>query len=174
MGAGERNHKDHVCALRLKGESAFLYPTGHMLTKPAVCGIDLGASESYVAYVGKGIVDIVQNEVSKRNTATLVGFTDRERLLGDVALAQIRSNAKNTCRNFKHLLGRKLDAPDVEKEHFWSTSPLCECDGFAGYSVTYKGESREIPATQITAMYLTKLRDITEKWCQAKAGWAGF
>eukprot|EP00435_Cladocopium_sp_Y103_P002718 s110_g1.t1 len=148
-----------------------------MTTKPAVCGIDFGASESYVAYVGKGIVDIVQNEVSKRATPSLTGFNDRERLLGDVALAQIRSNAKNTCRNFKHLLGRKLESPDLQNEplglgairHFWSTSALCECDdGFAGYSVTYKGEARQMTATQCTAMFLTKLREISEKWCQAK------
>lgn len=38
-----------------------------MATKPAVCGIDFGASESYVAYVGKGIVDIVQNEAHGKN-----------------------------------------------------------------------------------------------------------
>jgi len=137
--------------------------------KPAVVGIDLGASESYVAFVGKGIVDIVQNEVSKRNTSTLVGFTDRERLLGDAALALIRSNAKNTCRNFKHLLGRKVDSPDLDIEKFWSTSALCECDdGLAGYDVTYKGEPRKMSATVCTAMYLTKLREITEKWCVAK------
>lgn len=140
-----------------------------MAGKAAVVGIDLGASESYVAYVGKGIVDIVQNEVSKRNTATLVGFTDRERLLGDAALAQIRSNAKNTCRNFKHLLGRKVDAPDVQAEHFWSTSPVVATDdGYSGYHVNYKGQPSDMSATQVTAMYLTKLREITEKWCQAK------
>jgi len=140
-----------------------------MVTKSAVIGIDLGASESYVAYVGKGIVDVVQNEVSKRATSTMVGFTDRERLLGDAALAQIRSNAKNSCRNFKHLLGRKVEAPDLEMEHFWSTSKLCAAeDGLAGYDVTYKGEPRQFSATQVTAMFLTKLKEITEKWCQAK------
>jgi len=140
-----------------------------MVTKSAVIGIDLGASESYVAYVGKGIVDVVQNEVSKRATPTLASFNDRERMLGDQALAQIRSNAKNTCRNFKHLLGRKLDSPDLEKEHFWSLSKLAETDdGFAGYDVNYKGEQRAMSATVVTAMYLTKLREITEKWCQAK------
>jgi len=140
-----------------------------MVTKTAVIGIDLGTSDSYVAYVGKGIVDIVQNEVSKRNTSTLVGFTDRERLLGDAALAQIKSNAKNTCRNFKHLLGRKVDSPDLSKESFWSTCKLTTADdGFAGYDITYKGESRCFSATQITAMYITKLKEITEQWCQAK------
>jgi len=139
-----------------------------MVSKSAVIGIDLGSSESVVAYVGKGVVDIVQNEVSKRNTSSLVGFTSRERLLGDAALAQIKSNAKNTCRNFKHLLGQKVDAALVDKEHFWSTSSLAAADdGFAGYDVSYKGEQRVFSGPQVTAMFLTKLKEITEKWCQA-------
>lgn len=140
-----------------------------MVSKSVVVGIDLGACESYVAYVGKGIVDIVQNEVSKRATATIVGFTDRERLLGDAALAQIRSNAKNSCRNFKHLMGRKLEAEDVQIERFWSTSQLVECaDGHAGYEVKYKGETRNMSAVECCAMYLTKLRELSEKWCEGK------
>jgi len=140
-----------------------------MVTKSAVIGIDLGSSDSLVAYVGKGIVDLVQNEVSKRASSSLVGFTDRERLLGDAALAQIRSNAKNSCRNFKHLLGRPVDAPDVEKEHFWSTCKLAAADdGMAGFDVTYKGENKILSAVPVTAMFLTQLKDITEKWCQAK------
>jgi len=139
------------------------------MAKPAVIGIDLGAQDSYVAFVGKGIVDIVQNEVSKRATPSLVGFTDRERLLGDPALSLIRSNAKNSCRNFKHLLGRDVSAPDIATEHFWSTSKLSASnDKFTGYDVTYKGESKVISATEITAMYFTKLKDITESWCGAK------
>jgi len=134
-----------------------------------VIGIDIGASESLVSFVGKGIVDLVQNEVSKRGTPSLVGFTDRERLLGDAALASIKSNAKNTCRNFKHLLGSKDNATNVEKEHFWSTCKIGEAeDGFAGYDVTYKGEQRVFSSVQVTAMFLTKLKEITEKWCQAK------
>lgn len=140
-----------------------------MVSKASVIGIDLGSAESYVAYVGKGLVDVVQNEMSKRNNPTLAGFTSRERLLGDAALSQIKSNAKNTCRNMKHLLGQRLDAPDVEKEKFWSTCPLAEAaDGYAGYEVEYKDEQRTFSATQITAMFLTKLREITEGWCQSK------
>jgi len=140
-----------------------------MVTKSAVIGIDMGASVSQVAYVGKGIVDIVQNEVSNRSTPTLTGYTDRERMLGDMALSQIRSNSKNTCRNFKHLIGRKAEHPDVQAEHFWSTSPIANSEaGYCGYDVTYKGESRVITATEVTAMFLTKLKEITEQWCQAK------
>jgi len=140
-----------------------------MVSKSAVIGIDLGSADSYVGFVGKGVVDICQNEVSKRSTPTLVGFTDRERLLGDSALAQIKSNAKNTCRNFKHLLGQKIESPYVEAERFWSTSEIVLADdGHPGYQVRYKGEERVISAAQATAMFLTKLRDVTEKWTQAK------
>mmetsp|Transcript_52485 Transcript_52485/g.113645 ORF Transcript_52485/g.113645 Transcript_52485/m.113645 type:complete len:853 (-) Transcript_52485:371-2929(-) len=140
-----------------------------MVSKSAVIGIDLGSQDSYVAFVGKGNVDIVQNEVSKRSTSSLVGFTAKERLLGDEALAQIKSNAKNTARNFKHLLGQKLGTPYVEAELFWSTCALVEAaDGCPGYEVTYKGESRVISAVQATAMFLTKLREITERWTQSK------
>jgi len=144
-------------------------PLAEMVTKNAVIGIDLGSAESYVGYVGKGIVDICQNEVSKRATSSLVSFTDRERLLGDGALAQIKSNAKNTCRNFKHLLGQNPSSPYVEAEHFWSTSKIAvAADGHPGYEVTYKGETQVFSAVQVAAMYLTKLKDVTEKWTQAK------
>jgi len=140
-----------------------------MESKNLVIGIDLGSSDSYVAYIGKGVVDIVQNEVSQRKTPTLVGFTDRERLLGDTALSQIKSNTKNTCRNFKHLLGHKFQSPSVEDEKFWATCPLAESeDGQAGFSVGYKGTQQVFTAVQVTAMFLTKLRDITEAWCQSQ------
>jgi len=155
--------------LNLSLLAASLFQVEEMVTKSAVIGIDLGSGESYVGYVGKGIVDICQNEVSKRSNSSLVGFTDRERLLGDAALAQIKSNAKNTCRNFKHLLGQNIDSSYVEAEHFWSTSKVVTAaDGHPGYEVNYKGETRVFSAVEITAMYLTKLKEVTEKWCQAK------
>mmetsp|Transcript_47806 Transcript_47806/g.86146 ORF Transcript_47806/g.86146 Transcript_47806/m.86146 type:complete len:760 (+) Transcript_47806:57-2336(+) len=134
-----------------------------------VIGIDLGTADSYVGYVNKGAIECVQNEVSQRKTPSLVGFTDRERLLGDSALSQIKSNSKNSCRNFKHLLGLRIDNPATEPEKFWSTCPLTEAeDGSAGYSVNYKGEAVSFSATQVTAMFLTKLKNIAEAWCQDK------
>jgi len=140
-----------------------------MVSKSSVIGIDLGSSASYVGYVGKGIVDIVQNEVSKRDTPSLVGFTDRERLLGDAALSQIKSNAKNSCRNFKHLVGQNCNSTYVEKEHFWSTCKILEAeDGHPGYEIMYKREQRTMTATQICAMMLTKLKEVTEKWIEGK------
>mmetsp|Transcript_32235 Transcript_32235/g.74394 ORF Transcript_32235/g.74394 Transcript_32235/m.74394 type:complete len:757 (+) Transcript_32235:48-2318(+) len=134
-----------------------------------VIGIDLGTADSYVAYIRGGAIEVIQNEVSQRKTPSLVGFTDRERLLGDTALSQIKSNAKNTCRNFKHLLGQRFDSRAVEAERFWSTCPLVQTeDGFTGYSVSYKGQQTQFSATEVTAMFLTKLKHVTEAWCATK------
>lgn len=140
------------------------------VTKAAVIGIDMGNMDSIAAYVGKGVVDIVQNEVSQRKTATLVAFNDQQRLLGDQALAQIKSNFKNTCRNFRHLLGRGMSAPDVEREKFWSPSELAECEDLQhiGYKVKYLGQEKIFSTTQIAAMFLTKIKEVTETWCDAR------
>ncbi|CAJ1348694.1 unnamed protein product, partial [Effrenium voratum] len=139
-----------------------------------VIGIDLGTADSYVAYVRGGAIEVVQNEVSQRKTPSLVGFTDRERLLGDTALSQIKSNSKNTCRNFKHLLGQRFDSPAVESEKFWSTCPLvANEDGFAGYSVGYKGETAQFSATEVAAMFLTKLKQVTEELVHREGGRRG-
>jgi len=141
-----------------------------MVTKAAVIGIDLGSKDSVAAYVGKGVVDIVQNEMSSRKTTTMVSFTDQQRLLGDQALAQFKSNFRNSCRNFRHLMGRGMDAPDMEKEKFWSSCELAQSSdlGFVGYNVKYKNEPQVFSATQVCAMFLTKIKEVTESWCEAK------
>jgi len=141
-----------------------------MSAKAAVIGIDVGAGDAIAAYVGKGVVDIVQNEVSNRKTCSMVSFTDEQRLLGDQANAQFKSNFKNTCRNFRHLLGRGMSAPDVEVEQFWSTSQLVvsEDNDFVGFQVKYRNQDRVFSAAQIFGMFLTKIKEITEAWCEAR------
>ena len=113
------------------------------MAKNAVVGIDLGVADSIIAYVGKAMVDIVQNEVSQRKTPTIVGFNDKDRLLGDAAQTVIKSNLKNSCRNFRHLIKVALESEDVEKEKFWSLANLEEAeDGCVGYGVNYQGEQK--------------------------------
>ena len=127
-----------------------------------VVGIDIGSADSIVASVGRGMVDIVRNEVSERVTPSVVGFTQRNRLLGEAAISLIKSNYSNTCRFPKLLLGKKLEDKDMSDELFFQ---LCKMgtakDGSVGYSVEYLGEERVFSATEITSMLLTKLKDTT-------------
>jgi heat shock protein 4 len=127
-----------------------------------VVGIDIGSADSIVASVGRGMVDIVRNEVSERVTPSVVGFTHRNRLLGEAAISLIKSNYSNTCRFPKLLLGKKISDPDMEDEKFFQLCKLDTAkDGAVGYAVDYMDKERVFSATEITAMLLTKLKDTT-------------
>ena len=130
-----------------------------------VVGIDIGSADSIVASVGRGMVDIVRNEVSERVTPSVVAFTQRNRLLGDAAVSLIKSNFANTCRFPKLLLGKHLTDSDIEDERFFQLCSLKEAhDGTAGYGVSYLDQERVFSATEITAMLLTKLKETTENF----------
>ena len=127
-----------------------------------VVGIDIGSADSIVASVGRGMVDIVRNEVSERVTPSVVGFTHRNRLLGEAANSLIKSNYANTCRFPKLLLGKKLDDSDIDDERFFQLCRLDTAkDGSVGYAVNYMDQERVFSATEITAMLLTKLKETT-------------
>ena len=130
-----------------------------------VVGIDIGSADSIVASVGRGMVDIVRNEVSERVTPSVVGFTHRNRLLGEAAISLIKSNYANTCRFPKLLIGKKLADPDMDQEKFFQLCQLADSsDGTVGYSVNYMDQERVFSATEITSMLLTKLKETTENF----------
>jgi heat shock protein 4 len=130
-----------------------------------VVGIDIGSADSIVASVGRGMVDIVRNEVSERVTPSVVGFTHRNRLLGEAAISLIKSNYANTCRFPKLMLGKKLADPDMDQEKFFQLCQLADSsDGSVGYCVNYMDQERVFSATEITSMLLTKLKETTENF----------
>ncbi|PYI27219.1 Hsp70 chaperone Hsp88 [Aspergillus indologenus CBS 114.80] len=129
----------------------------------SVVGIDLGAQSTKVGVARNKGIDIITNEVSNRSTPSLVGFSARSRHIGEAAKTQETSNLKNTVGNLKRLIGRSFSDPDVQLEQEYSTAQICDVDGQAGVEVNYLGKKEKFSATQLVAMYLTKIRDITAK-----------
>src|SRR5687767_4194655 len=81
-----------------------------------VIGIDLGTTNCCVSVLEGGTVQIISNKEGGRTTPSVVGFTDKdERLVGQIAKRQAVTNAANTLYAVKRLIGRKFDAPEVEK-----------------------------------------------------------
>ena len=81
-----------------------------------VIDIDLGTTNCCVSVLEGGAVQIISNKEGGRTTPSVVGFTDKdERLVGQIAKRQAVTNAANTLFAIKRLIGRKFDAPEVEK-----------------------------------------------------------
>ncbi|XP_014473842.1 PREDICTED: 97 kDa heat shock protein isoform X2 [Dinoponera quadriceps] len=129
----------------------------------SVIGIDFGNDNCYVAVARAGGIETVTNDYSLRNTPSCVAFGRKSRILGVAAKNQMVTNMKNTIYNFKRLLGRKYNDPQVQCER--QTLPFKmtqQTDGSIGIHVQYQGEEHVFSPEQITAMLFTKLKDISE------------
>jgi len=124
----------------------------------SVVGIDLGSLQTVIAVARNRGVDVITNEVSNRATPSLVGFGPKSRYIGEPAKNQEISNLKNTVGSFARLAGRQLNDPDVEDEKSFVSAPLVDIDGQVGVEVSYLGKKERFTATQITASYLTKIK----------------
>ncbi|GAB64426.1 cloroquine resistance associated protein Cg4 [Plasmodium cynomolgi strain B] len=124
----------------------------------SVLGIDIGNDNSVVAAINKGAINIVRNDVSERLTPTMVAFTEKERLIGDNALAKVKSNFRNTCRNIKNLIGKlaeQADQDDIELSESFGNIVPCE-HNYLGYQVEYKKEKVDISVVRLAEKYIGK------------------
>ncbi|KAK6198717.1 heat shock protein of HSP70 family [Scheffersomyces amazonensis] len=132
-------------------------------------GVDLGNYNSVIACARNRGIDIIVNEVSNRATPSLVGFGPKSRFIGESGKNQQTSNIKNTVDNLKRILGLNYDDADFEIEKKYFTVPLTkdETTGGINAKVRYLGEQKEFSATQLTAMYINKIKDIAFKETKA-------
>jgi heat shock protein 4 len=87
-----------------------------------------------------------------------VGFGPKNRYLGEAAKTQEISNLKNTVAFFTRLAGRSLKDPDVQIEQEYISAPLVDINGQVGVELNYLGKKEQFTATQLMAMFLTKVK----------------
>ena len=76
------------------------------MAKDVIIGIDLGTTNSCVAVVEGGEPIVISNSEGKRTTPSIVGFTDKDRKIGDPAKRQSVTNPKNTVYSIKRFIGK--------------------------------------------------------------------
>lgn len=125
----------------------------------SVVGVDFGTLATTIAVARNRGVDVITNEVSNRSTPSIVGFGPKSRYVGEPAKTQEISNLKNTVSNLKRLAGRKFNDPEVEIEKQFIAANLVDTEnGDVGVKVKYLGQDEVFSATQLIAMYLTKIK----------------
>ncbi|XP_054709776.1 97 kDa heat shock protein-like [Uloborus diversus] len=130
----------------------------------SVIGIDIGNENSYIAVARAGGIETIANEYSQRATPSYIAFGEKTRDLGVSAKNKQITNLKNTIFCFKRLLGKKYRESAVASELQHVPYNICELkpSGDVGFQVSYLGESTTLTAQQIMAMFLTKLKEISE------------
>ncbi|GAV07856.1 HSP70-5 [Ramazzottius varieornatus] len=129
----------------------------------SVVGIDLGNQSSYIATARAGGIEMILNDYSMRDTPTYVAFTSKSRSIGVAARNNLIANLNSTIFNLKRLLGRDFQDPFVQRELKYLPFTLQEApDGGIGIKVSYLGKDQWFNPEQVCAMFLGKLKEISE------------
>ncbi|CAF4077288.1 unnamed protein product, partial [Rotaria sordida] len=130
-----------------------------------VIGIDLGTTYSCVGIYKNCHVEIIENDQGSRITPSFVGFTSNgERLVGDAAKNLLTSNPESTIFHMKRLIGRQFDDPMVTNDIKTFPFKVIEKNGKPLIQVYTGLEEKLFAPEEISAMVLSKMRQIAEKY----------
>lgn len=126
-----------------------------------IIGIDLGTTNSCVYVMEGKDPKCVSNPEGGRTTPSIVAFTDKERLVGEIAKRQAVTNPEKTVFAIKRLMGRKVDSKEVKKweEH----CPYSVIDGKGG-DAWVEIEGKKYSPSEISAIILQKLKKDAENY----------
>jgi molecular chaperone DnaK len=130
-----------------------------------IIGIDLGTTNSAVAYMVAGKPEVIANAEGNRTTPSVVAINKSgERLVGQVAQRQRVTNAKNTIYGVKRLIGRKFGDKEVQKDLDIMPYQI----GKKGDGVVVKLGDKDYSPEEVSAMILSKLKADAEAFLGEK------
>ena len=130
-----------------------------MSTKNTIIGIDLGTTNSCVAVVEGGEPVVISNSEGKRTTPSVVGFTDKDRKIGDPAKRQAVTNPKKTIYSIKRFIGKDFS---VCKDEVKRVPYAVEKSGNNVPGVRI--DDRLYSPQEISAMILQKMKKTAEDY----------
>ncbi|CAA0832134.1 Probable mediator of RNA polymerase II transcription subunit 37c [Striga hermonthica] len=131
---------------------------------PAI-GIDLGTTYSCVGVWHHDRVEIIANDQGNRTTPSCVAFADGDRLTGEAAINQAGMNPANTVFDAKRLIGRRYSDASVQADiKLWPFKVVPGPTNKPTIVVSHKGEEKQFPPEEISAMVLTKMAAIADSY----------
>jgi molecular chaperone DnaK len=132
-----------------------------------VIGIDLGTTNSAVAYMEGGEPTIIANAEGGRITPSVVAFTKNgERLVGQVAKRQAITNPDNTIYSVKRLMGRRFTDPEVQRTMKMVSYKIEPAPN--GGVLIVLGNGKKLTPPEVSGMILQKLKTDSEAYLGEK------
>jgi molecular chaperone DnaK len=134
-----------------------------------VVGIDLGTTNSCVAFLEGDKPVVIPNAEGSRTTPSIVAFAaSGERLVGQMAKRQSLTNPENTVTAVKRLIGRKRTDPAIA-QHIASVPYNVAASENGDARVRLKSgpatdDARDFSPAEISAMVLSKMKEIAEDY----------
>jgi molecular chaperone DnaK len=127
-----------------------------------VIGIDLGTTNSCVSVIIDDKPEVIANSEGARTTPSIVAFTESgEKLVGQIAKRQAATNPDRTVFAVKRLIGRKLDADEVQA--FQKVAPFKIVDADNGDAwVEINGKS--CSPQELSAMVLSRMKITAQEY----------
>ncbi|MDB5179659.1 MAG: dnaK [Candidatus Saccharibacteria bacterium] len=130
-----------------------------------IIGIDLGTTNSAVAYMVAGKPEVIANAEGNRTTPSVVAINKTgERLVGQVAQRQRVTNAKNTIYGVKRLIGRQFNDDEVQKDLDIMPYEIVK----KGDGVAVKMGDKDYSPEEVSAMILSKIKADAEAFLGEK------
>jgi molecular chaperone DnaK len=127
-----------------------------------IIGIDLGTTNSCVAFVDNGEPMVIPNAEGSRTTPSVVSFSkDGERRVGTVAKRQGVTNPESTVFAIKRLMGLAFDAEPAQKHARLVPYKVVESEN--GDAWIQVADDRYSPP-ELSAMVLDKMKEIAESF----------
>ncbi len=127
-----------------------------------IIGIDLGTTNSCVSVLENGKYKIIPNAEGHNTTPSVIGFgKSGDKLVGQVAKRQAVTNPTKTLYGIKRLIGRKADAPEVQK--FKKVAPF-EIFANKNGDAWIKVDGKELSPQEVSAATLEKLKKSAEDY----------
>ena len=127
-----------------------------------VIGIDLGTTNSAMAFMDGSDPKIIENSEGQRTTPSVVALTSNgEQLVGITAKNQAVTNPENTIYEIKRLMGLRFDSPAVRE--IAARVPYKIVAGENG-DAWVEMDGKKYAPSQISAMILAKLKKDAESY----------
>jgi L1 cell adhesion molecule like protein len=134
-------------------------------------GIDLGTTYSCVGIYQNGQVEIVIDpHTGARTIASYVSFSENERIIGNIAKNQSSMNPKNTIYDAKRFIGMNFSDPKIQE--IIPRYPFIikgDNNDKIYFEVEYKNETKKFYPEEISAMLLSKMKEMAEEYTGKKA-----